>query len=224
MFIGHFAPAFVAAAVGPRAPKLATVFIAAQLVDWGFFTLAFFGVERMRVEPGATAMVPFDLYHIPFTHSLVGTLVWALLFAVIVMIWQRNAFAGFLSGLVVFSHWILDWISHRPDLTIAGGEAQYGLGLWNYPAIAMPLELMITVAAFIFYVRRTRGPIGPPMLLLGVLLVLQAFNWFGPEPTVAGAFLYAQALLAFAILTALAWWVGDNRWYKRRGGLASPSA
>ncbi|MDY7099239.1 MAG: hypothetical protein SXU28_13975, partial [Pseudomonadota bacterium] len=134
MFIGHFAPAFVAAALGPRAPKLGTAFVAAQLVDWAFFGLAIVGVEKMRIDPDATAMVPFDLYHMPYTHSLLGTSAWALGFAVLVAMWQRNALAGLLSGLVVLSHWVLDWLTHRPDLSLAGGEARYGLGLWNYPA------------------------------------------------------------------------------------------
>lgn len=223
MFIGHFAPAFAAAAISPRAPRLGTLFVAAQLVDWGFFGLAIIGVEKMRVDPDATVMVPFDLYHMPFTHSLLGTAIWALAFAVIVLITQRNFFGASLAGLVVMSHWLLDWLTHRPDLTIAGGPEAYGLGLWNYPLIAMPLELLITIGAFVLYVKRTRGPIGPPLMLLGLLLGLQAVNWFGPEPLEAGLFLYVQALAAFGILTGFAWWVGQNRWYIRRGGLAAPS-
>ncbi|MEL7445701.1 MAG: hypothetical protein AAGK02_07790 [Pseudomonadota bacterium] len=223
MFIGHFAPAFAAAAISPRAPKLGTLFVAAQLVDWGFFTLAMFGIEKMRIDPSATVMVPFDLYHMPYTHSLLGTAIWASVFGLIVLIWQRNAFGAMLAGLVVLSHWVLDWLTHRPDLTIGGGPDVYGLGLWNYPAIAIPLELLITIGAFAFYIKRTRGPIGPPLILMGLLLVLQAINWFAPHPQSAGFILYAQALFAFGVLTGFAVWVGENRWHRPRGGLASPS-
>jgi hypothetical protein len=221
MFIGHFAPAFVAAAVYSRGPKLGTYFLAAQLVDWGFFALATIGVERMRVDPGATVMVPFDLYHMPITHSLAGTAAWAAAFAIIVAVWHRDALAGFLSSLVVLSHWVLDWLTHRPDLTIAGGERKFGLGLWNHPEIAMPLEIGITLAAFIFYMSRSRGPIAQPMILILVMLALQMVNWFAPHPAEAGLFLYFQALAAFAILTALAAWVGENRYFINRGGLAA---
>ncbi len=223
MFIGHFAPAFVAAAAGPRAPKLGTMFIAAQLVDWGFFGLAIFGIERMRIDPNATVMVPFDLHHMPYTHSLLGTTIWAVTFALVVMIWQRRLLGGLLVGLVVLSHWALDWLTHRPDLTIAGGSERYGLGLWNFPYVAMPLELLITIGAFLYYVRRTRGPIGPPLVLLGTLLVFQAINWFGPAPTEVSLGLYIQALVAFAVATGFAVWVGENRYFLRRGGLAAPS-
>ncbi len=223
MFIGHFAPAFVAAAAGPNAPKLGTMFVAAQLVDWGFFALAMFGIEKMRVDPDATAMVPLDFHHMPYTHSLAGSGVWALGFALLVMLWQRNALGGLLAGLVVLSHWALDWLTHRPDLTLAGGPETYGLGLWNFPYIAMPLELLITLGAFVFYIRRSRGPIGPPLILIGVLLAFQAVNWFGPEPKEAGMMLYVQALFAFAVATGFAVWVGENRYFVRRGGLAAPS-
>ena len=223
MFIGHFAPAFVAAAVYSRGPKLGTYFVAAQLVDWGFFSLALVGIEKMRVEPGATAMNPMDLYFMPYTHSLLGTGVWALAFAVVVAIWHRDALAGLLGGLVVASHWALDWLTHRPDLTIAGGEQTYGLGLWNYPGIAMPLEIGITLAAFLFYMSRSRGPVAQPLMLLGLMLLLQAFNWFGPEPAQAGWPIYLQALIAYAVLTGFAVWVGENRYFTRRGGLAASS-
>lgn len=46
MFVGHWSAAFVAAAAHKRAPRLGTLFVAAQLVDWGFFALATVGVER----------------------------------------------------------------------------------------------------------------------------------------------------------------------------------
>lgn len=218
MFIGHFAPALAAAAISPRAPKLGTLFVAAQLVDFAFFTFAAVGLEAMRIDPEATVMVPFDLYQMPYTHSLLGTTVWATVFGLIVFAWQRELIAGLLAGFVVISHWILDFLTHSPDLTIAGGTEKYGLGLWDYPLIAMPLELAITLAAFAWYRSRTRGPVGPPWILLGVLLIMQAINWFGPAPQEANLALYLQSLGAFALLVILARWVGTTRWHKLSRG------
>lgn len=215
MFIGHFAPAFAAAAVSRRAPGLGTLFVAAQLVDWAFFAFAAVGIEHMRIDPHATVMVPFDLYDMPYTHSLLGSGVWAVIFGLLVFAILREKIAGILAGLVVFSHWVLDWLVHLPDLTLAGGNTAYGLGLWNYPAIEMPLEIGITLAAFYWYIRSTRGPIGQPLVLMALLLVFQAINWFGPHPTEAGLGLYLQALAAFAVATFFARWVGDNRRHKR---------
>jgi hypothetical protein len=220
MFIGHFAPAFIAAAVSPQSPRLGTVFVAAQLVDWGFFALALVGVEKLRVDPAASVMVPLDLYYMPYTHSLLGTGIWALACLAVVAILHRSLFAGTLAGLVVLSHWLLDWVVNVPDLTLNGQPPKLGLGLWDYPWVAIPLELGLTLSAFAFYLQRTRGPVGPPAVLLGALLLFQAVNWFAPHPAAAGPFLYLQALLAFAVLTALAVWVGENRWFQKRGSLA----
>ena len=220
MFIGHFAPAFVAAAVSPERPRLATMFVAAQLVDWGFFALAAIGVEHMRIDPAASVMVPYDLYDMPYTHSLLGTLIWAAAFLGIVALRDRSLRTGALAGLVVVSHWVLDWLVHVPDLTIDGTPPKLGLGLWNVPWVAVPLELGLTAAAFAFYLRRTRGPVGPPLVLAGVMLLLQAINWLAPHPESAGLLVYLQALFAFGLLTALAAWVSKNRWFRKRGNLA----
>lgn len=221
MFIGHFAPAFVAAAVSPERPRLGAMFVAAQLIDWGFFTFALFGIEAMRIDPKASVMVPFDLYSMPYTHSLLGATVWAAAFLLVVAIYRRSLQLGVLAGLVVVSHWVLDFVVHVPDLTLNGTPPKLGLGLWNMPWVAIPLELGLTFGALAFYVSRTRGPAGPPLVLAGVLLVLQLVNWFAPHPAEAGPFVYIQALIAYALLTGLAAWVGENRWFRRRGGLAS---
>lgn len=223
MYIAHFAPAFIAAAAYSRGPKLGTYFVAAQLVDWGFFIFAWIGIEKVRMVPGITAMNPLDLYFIPFTHSLLGTAVWAVTFGIIVAIWSRDKLGGALAGLVVASHWLLDWLVHRPDLTIAGGEHRHGLGLWNHPEIAIPLEIALLLGAFLYYVLKSRGPAMPPLILISVLMGFQMINWFGPEPTVAGPVFYGQALLSFAIATGLAVWVAKNRYFTQRGGLAAPA-
>lgn len=227
MFIGHFAPAFLAASVTqrrPNSPGLATMFVAAQLVDWAFFILAFIGIENMRITPGITVMSPLDLYDYPYTHSLLGTAAFAFAFAVILLIKYRDFVGAFLAGLVVISHWCLDWVLHRPDLTLTGTGETYGLGLWNEPLIAMPLEVGITVIAFAIYIRRSRGPVFPPFLLITALLALQAVNWFAPQHTVLSPIIYIEALFAFTLLTGFAWWLGENRYGLRKAGLASGSS
>ncbi len=221
MFIGHFAPAFVAAGVSPERPRLGAMFVAAQLADWAFFSLTMVGAENMRIDPDASVMVPFDLYDMPFTHSLIGMTILASAFLGVVAIWRRNLRLGVLAGLVALSHWFIDWLVHVPDLTLGGSPPKLGLGLWNYPWVAIPLELALTFGAFAFFMRRTRGPLGPPLVLAGTLLLFQIVNWFAPHPESAGLLLYLQALFAFAVLSGIAVWVGENRWFKRRGGLAS---
>lgn len=218
MFIGHWAPALAAAAASPKAPRLGVLFVAAQLVDWAFFGLAIVGIEKLRIVPGITTMNPLDLYHMPYTHSLLGTLVFAVIFGLLIGWALREIMAGVIAGGVVLSHWLLDLIVHRPDLTLAGGEHTYGLGLWNYPLIAMPLELAITVGAWWWYVSKTRGPIGQPIILLVLLLLFQAVNWFGPQPVEADLGMKILALASFALATLAAWWVGTTRRHRRDRG------
>ncbi|GAB5347687.1 hypothetical protein [Alteriqipengyuania sp. 357] len=221
MFIGHFAPAFVAAAVTPAKPRLGMYFLAAQLVDWAFFLFVLIGVEDLRIVPGITAMNPLDLYHMPYTHSLLGSAGFALGFALLALVTTRDRLASLLAGTVVLSHWLLDLLVHRPDLTLAGDPPKFGLGLWNIPAIEMPLELLLTFGAMAWFISRTRGYLLPALLLAGLLLALQAVNWFGPEPdAVTGALAYT-GFFAFGLLTLAASWLGQKRRVKPRdGGLA----
>ena len=220
MFIGHFAPALLARGITEDAPKLGVLFIAAQLVDWVFFTFAIFGIEQLRIVPGITAMNPYDLVFMPYSHSLLATAGWALVFGVVVGVVLRNMVAAAWGAIVVLSHWLLDLLVHRPDLTIAGGEDKYGLGLWNAPNIEMPLEIGLVLLAYWFYISRTKGPVIPPLILLGAMLLFQAINWFGPQPETAGVGMYLSVFLSYGILTAMAFWVQSTRWHKNQRGLA----
>ncbi|WP_370177388.1 hypothetical protein [Alteriqipengyuania sp.] len=220
MFIGHFAPAFVAAALTPEKPRLGLMFIAAQLVDWAFFAFVQLGIEHMRLSPGITAMNPMDLYHMPYTHSLLGSAAFAAGFALLVWLATRDRLAAALSGAVVLSHWFLDLLVHAPDLTIAGDPPKLGLGLWRYPAIEMPLELGLTFGALAFFLARTCGPGLPALTLAAVLLVLQGINWFGAQPEEVTPELAFMAAIGFALPTIAAWWLGRTRVGKSPAGLA----
>ncbi|WP_321325722.1 hypothetical protein [uncultured Parasphingorhabdus sp.] len=218
MFIGHFAPAMVAA-THPRAPGLGTLFVAGQLVDFAFFGLALAGIENFRITPGITEMVPLDLYDMPYTHSLLGSAVWAAGFALLIWLFTRNRTGALIGGAVVLSHWFLDLLVHAPDLTLAGSQPKLGFALWNHPMIEMPLELLLTFGALAFFVARTR-PVAPgsriALVLLAILLaVFQAVNWFAPEPETADANMMITALIAFAVLSAVALLVGKTRALKQ---------
>ena len=224
MFIGHLAPALAARAITDEAPKLGVLFLGAQLVDVAFFSLALFGLENFRIVPGITAMSPLDLYDYPITHSLLGSAVWAAGLAIIVGLLMRNAVAATWAAIVVMSHWLLDWVSHRPDLTITGTGETFGLGLWDYPLLTIVVELGIFGLAFWMYLKRTKGPAAPPLIMLGILLVMQAFAWFGPEPTSAGPAFIVPGLISFGLMIALGVWVSSTRWHRTKVGLGVASA
>jgi len=217
MFIGHYAPAFVAA-TSPKSPRLGALFVAAQLVDIAFFSFLILGVEKMRMLPGATVMNGMDLYDMPWTHSLIGAIGWGALFAIAVKALRGSWTAGAIGGSVVVSHWLIDLLVHRPDLTLAGSPPKLGLGLWNYPWIEIPLELAFAFGGLWFFVSRTRaigatGKWSPCALAIGMAL-LQAVNWTTPQPTEAGpapASTGWLGLFAYAVLAMLAWWVARTR-------------
>ena len=206
MFVGHYSAAFAAAA-HPKAQKLGTLFVAAQLVDIGFFSFVLTGTEHMRLTPGITAMNNMDLYDMPWTHSLLGASGWALGFGLIAGLWLRSRAAGVITGAVVLSHWLLDLLVHQPDLTLAGSPPKFGLGLWNHPAIEMPLEIALLFAAAWLFARATQARTARLGLLLLVLLGLQAFNWFAPQPTELDASQSVLGLVAYGLAAVMAWWV-----------------
>lgn len=212
MFIGHFAPALVVAA-RPKAAGLGTLFVAAQLVDIGFAALLIPGVEAMRIVPGITAMNPMDLYHMPFTHSLLGASVWAAAFGLIVGALTRRRAAAVGAALVVVSHWFIDLFVHIPDLTLFGTPPKLGLGLWNYPAVAMPLEILLIGGALFWYARRTQAPGGNWRLwiLAALLGLFQAIDWFGPKEPLYSLAIPATMLTAYAVLALAAAWTAANR-------------
>jgi membrane-bound metal-dependent hydrolase YbcI (DUF457 family) len=218
MFIGHYAPAFVAAATR-RGPRLGAMFVAAQFVDLAFFAFVLTGVERMRETPGHTAMNAGDFYYMPYTHSLIGTLGFAALWAVVVRLGRGSWRTAGLGAGVVASHWLLDLLVHAPDLTLLGAGRRYGWALWDRPAVAMPLELGLSALAVTLYASRTRatGVLGHVALaaLVLALAAFQAVNWLTPQPTrvidPVPAAVPLTALLAYAILAALAWGTAATR-------------
>ncbi|MBK7162146.1 MAG: hypothetical protein IPH79_06375 [Sphingomonadales bacterium] len=216
MFIGHFAPAMIAAR-HKDAPSLPVLFIGAQLVDWAFFGLLLTGAEKMRVTPGISVMNPMDLYHMPYTHSLLGSAVFAILFGGLVSLVSKNRTAGIIAALVVLSHWFLDLLVHVPDLTLAGSPPKLGLGLWNHPLVEMPLELILTFGSLWLYAKVAKPRTLPLAVLAGVMLLFQAVNWFGPvEPEVTtGTSLLA--FVAYGLVTLAAWWVYRSEGRKQAG-------
>src|SRR5215471_11201944 len=114
MGIGHIAVGLASKRWAPRA-SLGWLVAAPVFVDllWSIFILL--GVERARIVPGMTKAMPLDLEYIPFSHSLVAVLAWALLFGALYQVLHKDVRAAIVLYVGVFSHFVLDWISHGPD-------------------------------------------------------------------------------------------------------------
>jgi hypothetical protein len=213
MFIGHYAVALGAKRVAPRL-SLGTLFLASQLVDllWPLFLLI--GIEHVRIDPGNTAVTPLDFYDYPYTHSLIGAIAWSVLAGAITFAVRKHHRGAWVVGAVVFSHWILDLITHRPDLPLgAGTQVFFGLGLWNSVAGTVAVEAGLFVLGVSLYYRATRardkiGSVGFWTLIL-LLILIYAANLAGPPPP--GASAIAIAGNAAWLFVIWAYWVDRHR-------------
>src|SRR5881396_1341752 len=169
MFVGHYGVSFAAIKAEPTIP-LWVLFIAVQLLDvlWAPFVLL--GIEKVRIVPGFTASNPLDLYYMPYTHSLVAAIGWSVVaFLVYRAVRPVPPRAAAIVGLAVFSHWVLDFLVHRPDLPLYDNTAKVGLGLWNLPALALGLEAASLFGGMWLYL--TLGPVRrTAFLVFGVIM------------------------------------------------------
>jgi len=214
MFIGHFAMGFGAKKFAPRV-SLGVLFLACQLADLVWPNLVLLGIETFSIEPGVTALTPLDFQHYPYSHSLLATLAWAGLFAVLyTALRHAGERAAVVIGLLVLSHWLLDVLSHRPDMPLTlSGANRIGLGLWNHPVLAIGVELLLFAAGVWLYAASTtalnrKGSIGLWALVVFLLLVYAA-NLLGPPPPSVTA--VAWSAQAIWLLVAWGFWVDRNR-------------
>jgi membrane-bound metal-dependent hydrolase YbcI (DUF457 family) len=128
MFIGHFAVGFAAKKFAPRT-SMAFLLAAPLFLDmlWPIFVLA--GWEQVRIDPGNTRYTPLDFVHSPWSHSLLMSIVWATLFALLYHRIAADRTGTIAIWIGVVSHWVLDWITHRPDMPLYPGGRRLGLGL-----------------------------------------------------------------------------------------------
>ena len=195
MFVGHFGVGFAGKAAAPRA-SLGTLFLAAQFVDLLWPTLLLAGLERVEIQPGITRVTPLDFVSYPISHGLLAVVAWGLLFGVTYQLARRYAAGAVTMFAAVVSHWLLDVLTHRPDLPLwPGSDTRVGLGLWNSLPGTVAVELAIFGAGVALYLRTTKAVdrVGSIALwsLVGLLLAIYAANLFGPPPPAVGPIAWA---------------------------------
>jgi hypothetical protein len=212
MFIGHFGVGLSAKKLAPRA-SLGTLFFAAQFLDliWPVFLLL--GLEHVRIAPGITRMSPFDFYDYPISHSLLTAAAWSALAGLIYYAARRNRRDAAIVGLAVISHWMLDLLTHRPDLPLWPGGPKVGLGLWNSWPAETALEVAIFVAGVWLYLKVTRARDAIGRYAFWALIAFLFLGWIGS--LVAGAppdtRSMAWGALIMWVLVPWAWWVDRHR-------------
>jgi membrane-bound metal-dependent hydrolase YbcI (DUF457 family) len=214
MFLGHFGLGFGTKKAVPEI-SLGTLFLACQLADLLWPTLLLLGLERVEIEPNATKMTPLNFVSYPYSHSLLMLCVWGVAFGAIYAGIRRSRWrAAFALALLVVSHWVLDVVTHRPDMPLTvNGTARLGLGLWSSVPGTLAAESILFFGGVVVYARSTVardrvGSIGLWSLVAFMVLVYLA-SLFGPPPPSTSAL--AWSAQAIWLLVVWGYWVDSHR-------------
>jgi hypothetical protein len=146
--------------MAPAAP-LAVLLPAATLPDLLYSILLLTGAEHARIVPGITAAIPLDLYDYPWSHSLLMNAIAGSGVAGAWLAWKQSGAGAWAVFFGVVSDWVLDFVSHRPDMPLAPGLDVYpGLGLWRSIPATYAVEGALWAAGLAICVR-LGGPCTP---------------------------------------------------------------
>jgi len=214
MFVGHYGVSFAGKKPAPRI-SLAILFLAVQLLDILFALFVLLGIEKLRIVHGYTAYNPYDLYWMPYTHSLLGALLWSAGTGLVTLVAARHLrsrdrrIAASVLAAAVFSHFLLDVPMHTRDLPLGvdPSSLKIGLGLWNHPAAGVALELAVLAAGVAIYMRATRAKsvrwAAASAVFVFVLAAICVATPRMPDPPSDRAFAI-QALLLYGVLAVAA--------------------
>lgn len=215
MLAGHLAVGFAAKRITPRI-SLGTLVLASLVPDlvWCVFLIA--GIEHVRfIERGATLMKSRVAFDIVYSHSLLANVIWAALFAGAYAMRRRYPRGAVVLFAAVLSHWLLDFVSHNPDMPLAPGVQRYfGLGLWNSIPATLLVEGLFWLVAVILYARATRPRNRAGVYAFWSVIVLLTAAWFNniagpppPNPSTMGI----SSLIFFSLVSAWAYWMNRLR-------------
>lgn len=213
MFIGHYALGLAAKRAAPRT-GLGTLFAAPTLADLLWPILLLLGVEHAHVVPGPNPFLTLWLDDYPISHSLFTLSVWGALFGFLYRRYSGDKRAALVIALLVVSHWVLDFVTHRPDEPLYPGGPEVGLGLWNFPAATVIVESVMLLAGLVMYLQATRARDAIGRWGIWGLIVLLAGSYystlFTPAPTDMRALAIGGIIFGW-MFVLLAWWVDRHR-------------
>ncbi len=216
MFVGHYAASLALKKFEKRA-SLGVLFLAVQLVDILFFPFVLLGIERINIIENYTQSTHFQLEYMPFTHSLLGSALWAAAaYALFRWVFIKNHAIALVVALAVFSHWVLDLVVHTPDLPLwSDSSLKLGFGLWNNAIATYVLEAALLLGALSVYLKSTTASTATGRYGMGVfvvfLLLVNVLNIFGPLGSDSKVQLAVSALAAYFVFAAVAFWLDKKR-------------
>ena len=190
MFAGHVGAGL---ALGRTARRLnvGVLVLAALFLDVLLWALVYGRVEK-AVVPADFIDRHYLLFTFPWSHGLAASLGWSALAAAVTWVATRSwagerARASLAVAAAVLSHWFLDALVHVPELPLLGdASTKVGLGLWNHPAVALPLEIVITLLGLVLFLSGAGLPrsraVGLGALVLAVVALTVAGMTVAPAP------------------------------------------
>jgi len=207
VFVGHIGAGLALKRFEPRL-NLGALLFAALFADALLWVLVLLGIESIGT-PVDAGHGKFFTFVFPYSHGLAASLGWSALAGLVgwlapTGVTGRARLAGALAA-AVFSHFVLDFIDHVPDMPLLGeGSAKLGLGLWRHMPLAIAVELVITGAGLALYLSRIRLSKGRAALVAGLALMaalLTAAGPYAPGPPPPAAVLAATSLVTvFAVV------------------------
>ena len=213
MLVGHVAVGMLAKRAEPRV-SLGTYVLAALLADLLVFAFLLLGVEHVTFGSERGAANYFHAVNIAYSHSLAMGIVWGLLFAGVYLLWRRNLRGAWFLFAAIVSHWVLDFIAHKPDMPLAPGTHQaYGLGVWNSIPTTLVVEGGLWIAGIVIYARTNRARGWPGRVFFWIVAVFLTLVWYnnvaGPAPNPRTA--PVSSLTFFALVVLWAYWIDHLR-------------
>jgi hypothetical protein len=140
--------------------------------------------------------------------------VWAAVFGAIYYALRRNRRSSWVVGAAVLSHWVLDFIVHRPDLQLyPGASARFGLSLWNSWMATIAAEVFCFSAGLWIYLVCTRARDNAGRYGFWALAAFLFFGWVstlfaGAPPNVTAL---AWGGIAMWLTVPWGWWADRHR-------------
>lgn len=214
MLVGHFGAGLLFKRT-EREVNLGVYFLAAMLPDIILWILVLVGVESIGI-PSHFAAKQYYIFNFPYSHGLAADVLWSVLAGS--FIWKKLQWdhlhahrAGLAVAAAVFSHFILDFLVHIPEMPLLGeASPKIGLGLWNHMNIALGIELLITLSALVIYLKGTQRAL-IKRILISVIIILLAIltvaeHTMSPQPMTPEA-LAVSGLLITIVVSIIGFWV-----------------
>lgn len=216
MFAGHVGVALAVARLEPRV-NLGLFTAASLLLDLLLWSFVLLGWESVAI-PADFAQTHQPAFAFPYSHGLLASVLWSASAAAFVGWPTRSGGVrwrpAFLVAGVVFSHWLLDALVHRPELPLSGSASpQVGLGLWNHMPLALGVEAILVLLGLWLFLPGC-GLSRPRKLALACLsLLLLSFTVVGmtvaPAPPSAAA-MAASSLTAIVLVCGVIAWLASG--------------